>query len=880
MSNLKSLWIGLRAFFRRNQTESDLDEELRFHLEMEIQNNIAQGMSPAESKRAALVSFGGVDQTKEASRDAWGLRFIADILRDLRLAFRSLTRTPGFSLTAIITLGIGIGACAVMFSVINSVLLKPLEVRDPDRLVYFWENNHAQGISSFSQSVPNFVDYRDQSQSFEALIAFTSSDANLSETNQRPEQVSAAHISAGFSEVFGWPMIMGRDFSANEDQPGGPQVVVLGESLWRERYHADPNILSRSIAINREPHQVVGVISDAAKFFTNADIWRPLAPDPSKVDRLDHRLRVIGRLAPDVSLAQAQAEADTLAAGLRAAYPAKMEGWGAYLAPIYDEHVPAELTHGLTILFSAVGLLLLIACANVANLLLSQALAREKELAIRTALGASRWQIIRQLLGEAAALALGGTVLSLLLSYWGISLLRMHSPAGALPRGEQIALDPTVVIFTAAVGILTVFAAGLIPAFRLSRSDPNHAIGSTTRTVGLTTRKSRTRSTLVIIQVALSLVLVVGAGLLLKSFRQLQNTDLGYNPDNTLVFNITPDNSAYGNSDQRLGLYARIKSGIIALPGVTHIGITSGLPFSAGKTSLDVSTPDPSALPPEDSIWASWRIVDLDYFATLQIPLVAGRTFVETDDSNAPSIIISRRLAERFWPNDSAIGKRLTPGAGNKHYEVIGVVEDIRLTDLTGRSERPQMYFPIRHWNSWPTMAFAVRTEVDPTTLTNAVRDIIQDIDAEQPVFHFNTLAARSEYVSRNPKFQSGLLGTFAIIALMLAAIGIYAVMQTIVTQRTREIGLRMALGAQAWETMGLLFRQGGRLVLLGLLTGACLIWPLSRVLEQQLFETSTFDPTILVIAIATIALSAAVAIALPARRAVHINPVEALKTE
>lgn len=878
MGSLKSLWIGLRALFRRHETESDLDEEMRFHLEMQIEHNLAQGLSAREAKRAALVAFGGVDQAKEASRDAWGLRFITDLGRDFRLGLRSLHRSPGFSITAIITLGIGIGACAVMFSVIQSVMLKPLGVREQDRLVYFWENNPKLGITSFSQSVPNFADYRDQAKSFEALIGINATNVNLSDPNQRPVQARSVAITAGFSQVFGWPLVLGREFTAAEDQPGGPKVILLSESLWRERYHADTAILSRSIDINREPHQVIGVISDAANFFENVDLWQPLAPDPTRVSRDDHWLTVIGRLAPGVSVAQAQSEADAIATGLRETHPETMDGWGAYLEPLYDEHVPAELSHSLIILFAAVGLLLLIACANVANLLLSQALARDQELAIRTALGASRWQIMRQLLCEAAALALGGTALSLLLSAWGISLLRRFTPADTLPRGEEIALDPSGLLFTAAVGIVTVFVAGLIPAVRLSRTAPGQSLGAATRTIGFSARKSRTRSALVVIQVALSLVLVVGAGWLLKSYHHLKNTDAGYNRSGALTFQITPDSTAYSADETRLGFYDRIKAEINTLPGVTHTAISSGLPFGSGTTSLNVFTPDPSALSPADSIQSSWRIIDEDYFRVMQIPLVAGRTFTATDNGDAPAIIISRQLAERFWPRESAVGKRVSPGGGDDYYEVVGVVEDIRLTDLTGVSERPQMYIPLRHWTGWPTMSFAVRTPMDPATLTSSIREVIQSIDAEQPVYDFNTLSGLSQRATLNPQFQSRLLGAFATIALILAAIGIYAVMQTIVTQRTREIGVRMALGAQAGETMKLLFRQGGRLVLGGIALGAILLWPVSITLKPHLFETQTTDLSILAIAIATITLAATAAIAFPTRRAIRINPIDALR--
>ncbi|GAB5561663.1 MAG: ABC transporter permease [Synoicihabitans sp.] len=880
MRFFKSLWIGLRGYFRRGRAESEMDEELQFHLEMEIENNLRQGMTQREAERVARVAMGGIDQAKEASRDAWGLRGIADLARDLRMATRSLTRAPGFAGTAMLTLGIGIGACAIMFSVVHAVMLQPLGVRDQDRLVYFWENNLELGIERFSQSVPNFVDYREQSQSFDALIGVDTRSVNLSDKNRRPVQADAVKISRGFSETFGWPLLTGREFSTDEDQPGGPKVVLLSEALWRERYGADPGVLDRSIQINREPHRVVGVISGAANLFGEADLWLPLAADPLKVDRDDHWLVVIGRLADGVSLEQAQAEVDTLATRLREAHPESNKGWGGYLETVYDQLVPPQLTRGLNVLFAAVGLLMLIACANVANLLLSQALARDHELAVRGALGASRWHIMRQLLCEAAVLAFGGTLLSLLMASWGIDLLQAYTPADALPRGEEIALRPPILVFTASVGVATVLIAGLIPALRFSRPNPAVSLGSASRSIGLNVGQSRTRSGLVIVQVALSLVLVVGAGLLLRSYQNLQSTDPGYRSDNVLTFRMTPDNSAYGDPTKRLGLFDRLKSQISALPGVTRVGITSGLPFGDGTTSINVFARDASAIAADESIQVSWRIVDSNYFDALGIPLVAGRKLEPTDDGSNPVVVVSRKLAEQFWPTESALGKRISPGGGDNTFEIAGVVEDIRLQDLTGVSERPQIYVPLRHWTGWPNVSVAVHTDIDPATLANPVREIVRKIDPEQPVYSFNTLADLTATATRDSQFQSGLFGVFAAFALLLAAVGIFAVMQTVVTQRRREIGIRMALGARPGETLALLFRQGSRPVLWGLAIGAVLLWPVGRVLEQQLFETSAWEPVIFGVAALTLLVSAALAIALPARRALRINPIEALRTE
>ncbi|WP_221032496.1 ABC transporter permease [Actomonas aquatica] len=871
----------LKRWVFRGRQEQELAAEMEFHREQLIAQFRAEGMTQREAELAARREFGAfADAYQEEARDAWRPMSLSAMLRDLRLAFRAMRRSPGFSVLAILTLGLGIGACTTMFSVIQSTVRSALPVAEQDRLFFFWEDNAALGIDQFSQSVPNFVDYREQTTSFESLIGTSSGNVSLATGNQAARHAQAVQISAGFSRTFGWPMLVGRDFLAAEDVPGGEAIAIISERLWRDAFQAREDVVGREVLIDRTPHRIVGVVGAQADLYGETDVFRPLRPDASAGDRDNHWLTVVGKLKPGVTVAQAEAEIDLIAASLRAQYPDTMKGWDAHLELLADQLIPPAWRQGLNLLLGAVGLLLLIACANVANLLLSRSLMRERELAIRTSLGATRGQLARQLLSETFVLAAAGAVLGVVLAYWGLEAVRALAPSD-LPRIDEIAISGPSLAFAGCACVACTLIAGLLPALKGSQTTPAPNLGGTAKAAGGTLQRSRLRDTLVVVQVALSLTLLVGSGLVLRSFARLSQVDPGFDASGVLTFQIAPDEATYRTGADMVSLFERLHDKLSALPGVTGVAQTSGLPFGDGRTSLNVFPVDPAAVPAEESVQASWRIVDADYFDVLRIPLTEGRAFTARDnDWEAPTIIISRRLAERFWPGQSALGKRVNPGGGDAHYTVVGVAEDIRLRDLSGASENPQMYFPTPLWAGWRHQSFAVRTVVPPETLGNAVQDAVRTIDPAQPIFGLNTLASLAQRDLRLPRLSAWLLSIFATLALLLAAIGLYAVMSTAVAQRTREIGVRMALGAQRRAVVAMVLSHGGRLVVLGTVAGLLLSMGAARALSAGLYGSPTFDLVVFGVAALVLVGTAALSLLLPARRAAGVDPVVALRSE
>ncbi len=876
-----TLKLRLRGLFFRRQQEQALHDELGFHRDQLYQEFRDQGMTESEARRAVDREFGAfADAYVEASRDTWRPPLLSALLHDLRFAFRSMRRTPGFSLLAVLTLAVGIGACTTMFSVIQSTVRQALPVAEQDRLAFFWEDNANLGIQEFSQSVPNFVDYRDRATSFESVIGLRDGSVSLATEHTAATHARSIAISAGFTQTFGWPLRSGRDFLPIEDQPGGEPLVIISERLWRERFGASEDVLGQTLLIDRLPHRIIGVLQGSPDLFGNVDVWRPLRPDPTRVARDDHWLTVVAQLKPGVSLEQANAEIDTLAAALRNEYPDSMQGWDAHLEPLQDQVVPADWVHGLHILFAAVSLLLLIACANVANLLLSRSLVREQEFAIRTSLGATRGQLARQLLAESLVLAVAGTTLGVLLAAWGVEALRALAPAD-LPRMDQLALTLPSFGFAAIACVLATVLAGLLPALKGSAAALAPGLGAATKTIGGSRNRSRLRDALVVVQVALSLALLIGGGLLWRSFERLRSTNPGFNADHVLTFQYAPDASGYAQGADIVQLYQRLHDKLAALPGVTSVGLTSSLPFGDGSTSLNVFPAGPAAVPLDESIQASWRIVDGDYFTTLQIPLVEGRLFSAADDNwEAPVIILSRRLAERFWPGESALGRQVDPGGGGDTYTVIGVVEDIRLQDLSGRTENPQMYFPHTLWAGWRHQAIALRTNVAPESLAETVRATVQSIDSQLPIYGLTPLADLAARDLRLPRLSTWLLGIFAGVALLLATVGLFAVMSTTIAQRTREIGVRLALGAPRSTVLGLVLGHGARLVGTGVLVGVGLAAAASQALASLLYQTPSLDLGVFAAAALVLILTAMLALAQPARRALRIDPITALRAE
>ncbi len=796
---------------------------------------------------------------------------------NLRLAFRQLLKSPGFTVVAIVTLALGIGACTTMFSVIETVMLRPLPMVDQDRLVAVWGTNAGLGITRFSESIPNLVDYRDQSKSFTGLAAMQGFSGNVTD-GDFAVRLEGQEITANYTTVLGWHPILGRRFTAAEDQPGAPHVALISEQFWREQLGADPAVIGRKLDVNGEPHEIVGVLGAADSLGEHTDIWRPLAADLRHEERDDHNLFMLGRLRPGMTIGAADAEMKTIADHIREANP-DYQGWSVRLEPLYDVLVPPELRTALVVLFAAVGCVLLIACANVANLLFSRVLAREREFTMRLALGASRRHLVAHLLSETALLAFAGTVAGVIIAFWGVAFLRSALPDSVL-RAGQLALDPRGLTFAAVACVVSTLLAGLLPSLRSSQGDPAGALHGGARTLGGTPPRNRVRSALVVAQFSLSTVLLVGAGLLLQSFWRLQQIDPGFRSTGVMTFQISPNVARYREEGPRMQLYHAIEDRLGALPGVSHVGLSSGVPFGGGTTSLNVFPADPAALPQDKSIQASWRIVSPGYFETMSTPLRAGRDFTRFDtEKSEPVVIISEGLARRFWPHESALGKHLNPGGGTHFYQIVGVAGDATLVQLTG-DDRPQMYIPLGNWWGWETMTVAVKADVDPATLAPAIRTVMHDLDPAQPVFNFRTMDSLVATSVQSPRLTSTLLAIFAALALGLAAVGIYGVMATSVARRTNEIGIRMALGAQIADVLRLVLVQGLRLAVTGVVFGLAVAFASSRLLTSLLYDTPPTDPTAYLVTAALLGAAALLACWLPARRAARVDPIEALRAE
>lgn len=873
---LKNRWKSLSGLGAKRD---ELDAEMEHHLELLAEEYERAGLSPEKARRAARARFGGVEHLKEECQESWGVLWLEALSRDVSFALRQMMKLPAFTATVVFTLALGIGACVTIFSVMQATVLKPLPVVDQDSLVMLRETNRELDIESFSVSVPNFTDFRDRSQSVDGLFAARVFSATLMDGGA-PVRLEGKEITAGHMKTLGWKPVRGREFLPEEDRPGANRVAMISESLWRSRYVKDPDIVGRSININDEPHEVVGIFSDDTLLFgRDVHLWRPMAASAAAEDRGDHRLTVVGRLKPGVSLEQAQADMETIAAVLAKTYQESNQGWSVRLVPIYDQLIEPSVRRGMVILLAAVGMLLLIACANVANLLLSRAVAREREISMRMALGASRLRIARQLLSECALYCSLGTVAGLVMSIWGVALVRRFAPQG-LPRAESIAVDFRAIAFAAVACAAAVILSGLIPALRGTRTGAVAALGSATRIVGGAPSKGRLRSALVVVQLALSLCLVAGAGLLIKSFQRLQDVDPGYDATGVFTFRISPDRSVYGHEADRTALYRKLIEGIDELPGIASVGMTSAIPLGPGSTALNVFSVDPSAIDPDKSIQAAWRIISPRYLDTIGVPLVAGRLFNRFDTSEGePVVILSRELARQFWPEESALGKRVNPGGGDNYYTVVGVVEDARLTNLKGEPDFT-MYFSAWQWWGWDTMAFAARSDLPFGTLGPAVRRLVKEIDPAQPIF---ALGAMEQYVDAQiqaPRLNSWLLSIFAGIALLLASVGVYGVVASSVSQRSNEIGVRMALGARRSQITAMVLRQGLLLLGLGLGLGGIASWQFSALARSQLFQVEAADPVAHVVAALILAGAAVVATVLPALRATRIEPARALRME
>ena len=799
------------------------------------------------------------------------------LLRDIRYGVRSLSKRPGFTVIALIALALGIGANTAIFSLVNAVLLRPLPFAEPDRLVWVF-GNIRNGSTRASVSPLDFLDYRQQNTTFEEFAASFSVPVPLNLTgNGEPERLTSAAVTGNYFQALGAKAAMGRTFQLENEKPGSDQVAVLSYGLWQKRFGGDPDILKKTITLDGRTCEVLGVMPQDFSFPQSAELWVPINFDisPGMKQRKAHFLRPIGKLKAGITIAQAQADTDAVARRLEQQYPDTNTGWNLRLVSLREQLV-GNTKPTLFILFGAVGFVLLIACANVANLLLIRAAARQKEIALRTALGAGRFRIVRQMITESVLLALAGGALGTLLAIWGVELLVTLS-AGSIPATAQVRIDATVLSFTLLISLLTGVLFGLAPALRTMRLNLSESLKEGGRTPGEGSQRNRIRSVLVVLESAVAVVLLIGAGLLIRSLIQLQNIRPGFDAHNVLTMRVDLPREKYATPEKAANFFSQLESRLGGLPGVESVGLVSELPLSGQPNDMPYTVEGHPPVSIDQAFDDDFRRVNLQYFSALRIPLLRGRNFTEQEvRQSAKVVIISDLLARQVFPNEEPIGKRLIMSMGNQPFEIIGIVGDIRHRALESQPAAA-MYLPTYET---PWMNIVLRTKGQPASLAAAVRKEVQGIDPDQPVADVKTMEQWLETAVAAPRYRTALLGLFALVALVLAATGIYGVMSYSVVQRTHEIGVRMALGARQLDVLKLVVRQGMTLVVLGVALGLCGAFALTRVMSTLLFGVTAKDPVTFVAVAALLTLVAFVACYLPARRATRVDPLVALRYE
>ena len=877
---LGRLWRRLRALFDGGALDEGLDEELRYHLDRQAAAYVAGGMTPAEARRAARRDFGDVTQSKERCREARGVRPVEDLRQDVLFGLRVLRRNPVFSLVAVVTLALGIGANTALFSITNAVVFRPLPFAESERLVTLWECSAKSEQSRVIVSPANYLDWREQTRSFEEMGAYTEDFYNLSEEAARPERVAGANATPSLFKALGVQPLLGRTFLPEEGRPDAERVVLLSYGLWQRRFGGDPNIVGKTIKVNGPDFTIVGVLPpDFIISPRRYEIFTSIRfDDRQRVNRRGRYLTVIARLRPGVTAAQARAEMNAVGARLGAQYPDENAGRGATTHPLEGLITGGARTALLTLL-GAVGFTLLIACANVANLLLGQAAGRRKEMAVRAALGAGRLRLVRQMLTESLTLSLAGGVAGLLLAKWGVGLLVSISPA-SLPRAEQAGLDLRVLGFTLLVSTLTGLVFGLVPALQASRVDLTEALKSGARAAG-GGRRSLARGTLVAAEVALSLVLLVGAGLLVKSFVRLTEVELGFDPTHVVAADISLP-FRYNTPQARTEFYRQLLTRVESLPGVSSAAVSQSVPLSGEEHGAQFMVGGRAPAPDGSDRYGSiYHRVSEGYFKTLGVRLLKGRILNERDTAGAPGVaLVNETLARKVFPGEDPLGRQivLAGDATPRPREIVGVVSDTRYVtpDL---EPSPEIYVSYLA-EPWHHMSLAVRAGSDPQALVNGMREELSAMDRDVPLANVKEM---EQYVSDSvspQRFSALLLTVFAVAALGLAALGVYGVISNSVARRTHEIGIRLALGARRGDVLRLVVGRGMRPVLLGLgagLAGAC---ALTRLLESLLYGVSAFDPSVFAGVSLLLAATALAACYLPARRATRVDPMTALRHE
>ncbi len=800
------------------------------------------------------------------------------LLHDVRHALRALRKSPAFTVAAVATIALGIAANTAVFSVVNAALIRALPYSEPDRLMQVAERNDKLNLPYFSVSTLNYLSWSEMTRAFERIGAFGSSAYTLTGPGE-PEQVTGGPISPSLVPLLGLRPLVGRAFRDDEDKPGHAQVVLISESLWKRRFAGDRAVVGQPLTVDGAVYTVVGVMGPELHRLTDGDLWVPMVIDQSRENRLSHTVSVVGRLKPGVTMEMAQTEMDSISRRVLEQYP-DVRDWTIRVRTLDHWFVSDELRTALIVLLGSVALVLLIVCANVANLMLSRAVARQKEFAIRAALGGGRTRLVRQVLTEGLLLSLAGGAAGLVLAAWAVRLFN------ALPADQRpatgVGIDGTVVLFTVAASLVTGILFSLVPAWQCTRADVNGVLKQGARSAR-GHQRPLLRNGQAALQLALATVLVIGAGLLARSLMRLEQVPLGFDPSGVVTFRVSLPPARYPGHARSWAFYRELLESLRNVPGVSAAAISSALPFGTGTyTRTPVSTPSHSVLPAGTAIPIDWRVVSPGFFRALGIPLVLGRDFTEADAPNsAPVMIVSRSFARKFWGGDDPIGKvvHLFNARGKQvaDYTVVGIVGDVRNMSLN--EELPAMYYS-SSWRLWPSMEVAVRTPGTPESLLPVIRQRVRALDADLPISAVQTMEQGISASASQPRLNALLLVAFAALSLVVAGIGIYGVLACSVSNRTNEIGLRMALGADRLRVMRLVVGEGMVVGLAGTLIGLAAAAALSRVLASLLFGVEPRDPLTFGGAALSLAVVALLACAAPAWRASRVDPIVALRQD
>jgi predicted permease len=879
MRRLRSTLIRLASLFHRRQREHDMAEELEVHLQMHIEDNLRSGMSPEEARRQANIKLGGLEQVKEDCRDTWSVRFFSELTQDVRYGLRQLRRNPGFAAISIVILALGIGANTAVFSVVDAVLLRPLPFYQPQSLAWIAGGDGTGGLSAVSFKVVDFEELQRRNQTFQQLTAympfFGDSDYTLTGRGE-PQRVTGVMVAGNFFPTLGVRPSLGRLFTPEELQKGGRPSVLLSYAFWRHEFDADPGIVGKSITIEKTAVTVVGVLPASFDFGSvfspglRTDVFVPAIMDD--IRNWGNTLAILGRLKPGVTVARAQAEVNVLIPQIKAANHNSFYLGSATVTGLRD-HVSGKLRRSLMVLWCAVGLILLIACVNLSNMMLVRAAARNKEFAMRLALGAGRGRLVRQLLTEGLVLAGAGTVLGLALAFT-VTRYLAHQGSVALPLLSSVRLDGTALLWTALIAVGAAMLFGLFPAFRFSSTNLQEELKDVGPGTSEGRKHDRMRAILLVSEVALACMLLIGAGLLLRSFLGILDVDLGFQPSRAAAISIRYEDG--GNAARRGAALQEILRQITALPGVESAGVTDMLPLDRNR-SWGFS-PQGRAYGKDENPHGFVFVITPGYFRTMGIHLIEGRDFNWQDTSASQSVFIINQTAARlYWPGQDPVG-RLSQGPGPGLNRVVGVVSDVSETSVED-SAVPEIYVPATQ-NGPEGAELVVRTKLPPEALSTTVMKVLRKINPGQPAAEFRPLQHLVDHANSPRRFVVMLVTSFALLGLLLASLGIYAVISYSVARRTQEIGIRMALGAESKDVLGMVVGQGLRLALIGVAIGIAGALMLTRFLSSLLFGVKPTDPLTYIAVSLVLIVVALAACYVPARRAANVDPMVALRYE